>query len=59
MENSQKLSEGNILTDEELKEVSGGRRAVRKFKCSRCGKISMVVKFKKFVCTECGFERPM
>ena len=47
------------VRDEELQEVFGGRSAVKKFKCSRCGKMAMVVKYKKFVCLECKFERPM
>ncbi|MDO5445934.1 MAG: hypothetical protein Q4F31_09990 [Eubacteriales bacterium] len=49
----------HLLKDSDLEEISSGRIAVKKFKCSRCGKNAMIVKYKKFVCTECKFERPM
>lgn len=47
------------LSDSELAAVSGGKQAPKKFLCTRCRKNSMVVKFKKFVCLDCGYERPM
>ena len=85
------MQKKNILTDEELQNISGGSQQIYfvnpetgkvmepvstepndrlkdlysgtskkgKFKCPRCGKTEMTVKFKKFQCQACGFERKM
>lgn len=58
-ETTELTASGIMLNDDGLEAVSGGKKTVKKFKCSNCGRISMIVKYRKFVCTECRYERPM
>lgn len=49
------------ISDAELEQVAGGVRRAKKFKCPRCGQVSMIMKFKMFKCTNpaCGYEQKM
>ena len=49
------------MSEDELRNVSGGAVSAKKGKCPKCGQMTLVIKFKKFKCTNpmCGFEQKM